>query len=770
MIRRPSAPNRRPLGRLGVLVFLALATAVARPSAALAQAGPGDAGFAAHLHAGDTTFVVVEDPLPHLKTLLTSQALRRAFAKGPLAEMTKAFGDPVDPVIGWDWVLKNRRWIPQQVAVGASDAGVGDLDHLFRAAALFELMQAAAGGDRAVHPQLADEVKALRKSLLDEAQAFQLPRVRAYVRFRDAADAVALLDLLRLQLNDVDPKALPDGLRIEPQDRRLTVRFALADFLGNDEQARAFIASLDLADPDDAALTGQMLAALRQVRAEVSLRVVGDALLLTVGPDDTGGPAGLRPRSAVLPAAVGPADATTLLWGRWNARRLKQAAKGWLALHERWASTAAYAAVRDRPGDDASEPMLDTVRMVAVQVAAVADAGAGRLWADPASGSIRAALQEDRVAVAPDLAKHPAARFLPADAEAYTVETTRGLGEYASDALLQLEDRLATQSLKSQLNPADAKAAGAAELEGGYYAHFGAFRDLVHKAGRDRFESGVLMVLGTRGRVDRFEASYEVDGRPTRLSLRNLPAVELALVGKFKAPADEAAVRKYAEDVYAAFATGCRSTARNHQLADKPLPPVQATAKPVDLGLGVPTWGFDAGWLAAATGEAKLRLDVVGDLRPHFFVADGCVAFSTSARLSKAMLAARDNKPIADKPAAGDKAVAGGRPAGPPRLALPEPGTGGTLVAVGHYPGDALAKTFEHLGGWVAAVQDALDPANGGDAGGPAAARRHRFTQEVGTLGQIARLVDRVEWQTVQVAGQPTHVTRGGVFFSVEKN
>ena len=48
----------------------------------------------------------------------------------------------------------------------------------------------------------------------------------------------------------------------------------------------------------------------------------------------------------------------------------------------------------------------------------------------------------------------------------------------------------------------------------GYYSDFATLRDLLHKAGRDRFERGVVAVVGTQGKVDRLEASFELNGRP----------------------------------------------------------------------------------------------------------------------------------------------------------------------------------------------------------------------------------------------------------------
>src|SRR5688572_18454902 len=133
----PSRPSR---GLLSWLLVLACLTA---PSTAVAQAE----GFAAHFHRDDNIVIVVEDPLPHLKTFLNSQALMQAFRTGPLAKIFAQEDPAPDPAEAWQWVNTNRRWIPKQIAIGTSDAGVASLDHLVRLLALFELLEAGVEGD-----------------------------------------------------------------------------------------------------------------------------------------------------------------------------------------------------------------------------------------------------------------------------------------------------------------------------------------------------------------------------------------------------------------------------------------------------------------------------------------------------------------------------------------------------------------------------------------------------------------------------------------------
>ena len=141
---------RTPHGYLVTLLLLCTTVGLA-PTAARAQQQqprPDDGGFAAHFHAQDTTVLVIEDPLPHLRALLTSDRLRRAVRTGAIGRLIGAdAGRVVDAAEGWDWLERNQRWVPKQVAVGLSPDGFGDVDHLFRAIALVELLEGAAAGD-----------------------------------------------------------------------------------------------------------------------------------------------------------------------------------------------------------------------------------------------------------------------------------------------------------------------------------------------------------------------------------------------------------------------------------------------------------------------------------------------------------------------------------------------------------------------------------------------------------------------------------------------
>jgi hypothetical protein len=93
-------------------------------SARPARAQPAAGSFADHFHAEDRTYLVIEDPLPHLKRLLNGPLLRQALSHGRLADLARMIGggDNADPLEAWAWLRENSRWIPQQVAIGPTAA------------------------------------------------------------------------------------------------------------------------------------------------------------------------------------------------------------------------------------------------------------------------------------------------------------------------------------------------------------------------------------------------------------------------------------------------------------------------------------------------------------------------------------------------------------------------------------------------------------------------------------------------------------------------
>jgi hypothetical protein len=154
----------------------------------------------------------------------------------------------------------------------------------------------------------------------------------------------------------------------------------------------------------------------------------------------------------------------------------------------------------------------------------------------------------------------------------------------------------------------------------------------------------------------------------------------------------------------------------------------ESLVKPRDLGLGVETFAF--------SGEVFDRLPhniaiaVEGDLQPHYFLLDDWLVFSTSARLSKSILAARENADQRLEPPAVES---------------------GDLVAFGRFPAELAASYLDHIGKFLGAVTAGGDNV---ELQGPTAIQFRTddlksLIETFPALAEAVRMVDGAEWTTV---------------------
>src|SRR5204863_6470104 len=107
-------------------------------------------------------------------------------------------------------------------------------------------------------------------------------------------------------------------------------------------------------------------------------------------------------------------------------------------------------------------------------------------------------MRGERMPITGDLAKSPIAQFIPADAEGYSADMTRGLGEALSDLLAEIETpgRMSARKLLPRTNIFGNEPDSAGM---GYFNEYAGLRDLLHKTARERFEPGFVAVFGTQG-------------------------------------------------------------------------------------------------------------------------------------------------------------------------------------------------------------------------------------------------------------------------------
>jgi hypothetical protein len=358
-------------------------------------------------------------------------------------------------------------------------------------------------------------------------------------------------------------------------------------------------------------------------------------------------------------------------------------------------------------------------------VRAAGDTGSTRIWTAQ-DGALRLETREQGVPPAPALADTKVLNLVPASAEAFDVDATITFADLVAGTMFQFEDRLASRTLRDDF--AGREDTPLQRFEQGWYANFEKFREVVTDKLGEHFEAPGAWLIGTEGKVSKFDLVVRQKGaganaRPFQMRGRDLPTLELAVIGK---PKDEARATALMEELYGALLEGVfESAGAGEAKVEKPL-------RREDLGLGVPTWAWDGSWLGKATGGAA-ALTAEGDLRAHHFFVNGYLVFSTSPGLSKKIVAAAKGQSPAVKPQ--DVRVAGDGGGAAP---------GSKVIAVGRFDGSVLSKYLRHVGQWVAVAARATGEAEGKPG------EITRLVEVFDGLGELCDLMERAQWVATQ--------------------
>jgi hypothetical protein len=181
-----------------------------------------------HLPADSDTVILIPDPLPHLKALLTSEPLRRVMTEGHFAEILKRSPSKItslDPVLGWDF-------------------------------------------------------QRLQKQLLAELKSVRLPRLVVWGEFREAETAAQVLELVR---PSVEALVREGNSQLDEQDGGLGVRGRLGDVI-DPGSAKAMLVEIGAVADFDDPMTGALAEALGGIQLEVWLERIDSGLRLATGP------------------------------------------------------------------------------------------------------------------------------------------------------------------------------------------------------------------------------------------------------------------------------------------------------------------------------------------------------------------------------------------------------------------------------------------------------------------------------------------------------
>ncbi len=692
-----------PRKLLASLVAVALVLCLAPESWAQEKAaddGKAAARSAVPAKGADALLFVINDPLPHLKALLGSESLRKTLTEGAFGELVAMipFAPALDPRIAWEAIDENRRYVPTEIAIGLSQESVAQLDRLVRAGLLAALCYGANDSDDDAAEK---DLPKLQDEFLKVLKEVGVPPMTVFVRLREEEDAERLFDVAQGQVRSTAEEAGYEVIEIDDG-----AGIGLRGKVGDKMPEEGLDEVLELLGVNEAKRP-EFRKAIAELKIETWLQRKGSTLTLTVGP---------RPAAKAAPfttAQLGPLyrqEERDILFARWDATKLKAAVKSWVELWKTWEKSPAGKRLKELDTENTLGDLFGSTRTVE----RMSNSGSMRMWAD--DDALRGASRSEGVPPAADLQGAAISRYVPKDAEAFSLDSTTSLADALAYYLDQFETRMSLQSLRAVFDEGDARGRIAEELSANYYKHFAEFRKNVLERMYEAVGGPSASVVTTTGKVERFSLSFSADGETKKFDLKDLPMFELAGISRAKDA-------KRADDVlagtYQSFVEGL------YAVMDKTLPKDAPPVVERDLGLGVKTRVFTGGWIKPLTGDFELEMSLEGDFVPHFFVHDGHLIVSTSPKLSKRLLAAAKAKDSV----------------------LPPTKTGyQRTVAHGVMPGRTLGNVYAHTVAWMA---EGVRAAGGEEAGVPV-----DIINKAGKgIAELFALIERVEWTTSEKPG-----------------
>lgn len=557
-----------------------------------------------------TSLLYLSDPMGVAERYATAPAVRfdPATAKGAQAWWQ------VSPEQWNQAKAKVERFVPRELAMGITHEGAAALDHFVRTIILWQVCSGAieAGGKAA-----REELPRAQQELLVELPQVKIQGIRIWMRARDEALPGKIMKTLREILTN---PALAEFADVESTPDAVYATF------GFPAGARPIdIANLAV-ELEMASSAGQPEAlslgrALLGLKLNLSARLEGSGIVFDIGTPAEGQPMG-RGNMGQL---YGSAPSTPLFGSVWDSRALKTAIRGWVTLLEAWEDTAAGKKMIESDTED----LIGDLRRIGRTVDDFADAG-----------ETTVVVGEDRVEVAAierggtpavGLQGQSTLRFVPPGETMYGINGGSDLAKTLEQALTTVEDRIGRESLKEAIknlaqDEASTRWEGVSER---YYAAFSETRALVFGRARDVFEAPAFWALGLNGRNP-----VKIDGVE-----RIFPNFEYAVGGRVRAGADPETflndlVTGSADALLSGVVDGKKKRRRRKKLVRKK-----------DLGLGVPTFVMDMGWVwdlappdVRKTTKTRAYKAIAKPYALHYFLVDDHLVISTAPALSRRIL------------------------------------------------------------------------------------------------------------------------------------
>jgi hypothetical protein len=584
----------------GLLFALAFALASIglesfRASPALCQEPAAPTSALARLPGDCTTVLYVADPLPHLMRVLNAPGLQAAISVGPDAS---PFLKDIDLAKARAAVEANKQFIPREIAVGVPPTAWPQVTNVVRTGVLAGLCYAAIAGNDA--QAKVDFQRELSKSL----SRLSPPNCYVVVSFRDSQTAQMVAAMMRQALQPV--LARVKGAVVGESGVSLDVK--LGDFMAGEQAITAMLQSMGLSNDVEGAAPRDLAAALADVPLKAEIEVLDDSLRFRLV-----GRAKESPRELRLDS-LGPLwkpSPSLVSFAKWELASFQRT---WLELATQWKDWEATPAGQMLVSMD-TEAIADGLRVNEAEMSRWAVSGASVVSYDK---TLDLVVQERGTPPSESLSAAGIHRFFPPRATTLVADSTRSFADVMTQQLQGFEGRLSNKSLRGGQTGKLAD-----DLSDKYYKDFKRFRTLILKEAPTLFKAPYGSVARAEGHVDELRVNLATrSGKAVEFADEDFTVSEFAVIAHLNSEVPGGA--KFFEQLYGAILQGFGDSGG------------QSLVKDVDLGLAVPTWTFTQSFWDVTDVDG--RIEVEGDLLPHFFTVDQWLVLSTSPSLSKAML------------------------------------------------------------------------------------------------------------------------------------
>lgn len=607
-----------------VFLFIFLSTTLFLPCIGLGQDQEGFSGFVKHLPKSNTQVFAVNNVAGHFEAMVANEAIWRALESNfPMG--IQPGSNPREDI--QDWLVENREFFPKTVAVSSSEEFYSQLVNVFEFFLRTHIVAQTTYSD--------DYDEAEKRMAEDEVAAIfakaRIPNATIWVDWESTETTELLFEMLLQQASVVE---MVSDLNYSETEESFQISGFVGDLIPSDSVS-FWLDSMGF-DNDQDRLSESLIDVEIFVKVELEengIKVsIGDAVKDRQRAESKDFP-GLRNGD------------NEIMYSTWNGKVLLESAEQLKDSIEKWEKTGLGQQFLETDVED----IWGSFRTMLSQLSTVSKNGKLRVHRE--NYHILASFVEEGMPNVGDLSGASVLSWIPKDSESFAFSADRSLGSFVNGWLQQYEDRIANKALQSEMRGDQSEAEFLYALSYEYYDNFGPMRRLIRDELAEIEATPMGVVIDTSGKVTlRLEALREGILNFEELTFNDENFLRMVSVSETEQPMELADKMK---EGYRDLVQGILSTARI-DLEETP-----DLTSSLDLGGGVTATEFTLDWLQDAN---LFAVELDGDFRPHVFVKDKMVVFSTSVDLSQKVLS--NTKPMEARSQEGKKLVNFGRLSG----------------------------------------------------------------------------------------------------------